>query len=82
MPGVIDAAIAHWRQLARDLRDWAVYEASRGEYTGVTHAKADQCDAAAKSLELEQDHGEPYCCCHLQPMRVMRQMDAAKVRRH
>jgi len=78
----IPAPQDQWRTLAQAHRDRAAYQASRGEYAGVSHAKADACEAAAKSLDLEREHGEPYCSCHLKPMKLMQELDANKVRRH
>lgn len=61
-----------WRNLAQEQRDWAAYLASRGEHTGVALIKAKLYDDTATSIDLEDEHGEPYCACHLKPLRVMR----------
>lgn len=80
MPGVSPTPQEHWRTLAEEQRRWAVYLASRGEYPGVAHNKAALYDAAATSLDLEAQHGEPFCVCHLEPMRAMREQDAQRRR--
>lgn len=61
----------HWRALAEEKRQWAAYQASRGEYNLVTLRKAQRYDDAATALALGEQHGESYCVCHLRPMREM-----------
>ena len=71
----------HWRALAQEKRNWAAYLESRGEHGGVQRNQADTYDRTAQSLDLGEQHGEPFCTCHLKPMREMREQDAQR-RRH
>ncbi len=69
-------AAAHWRQLAADKIAWAEYQESRGEYSEVSRLNAKLYEDTARAIELTEEHGEPYCACHLRPMREMREIDA------
>jgi hypothetical protein len=66
---VSTTAQEHWRKLAQEKRDWANYLEGRGEYGGVQRTQADTYDRTAEALDLGEKHGEPFCVCHLKPLR-------------
>lgn len=61
----------HWRKLAQEQRDRATYLEGRGEYGGVHRTRAALYDRTVDAIDLSRQHGEPYCACHLQPLRKM-----------
>ena len=65
---------AEWEALAQAEDRKAQYASSRGLYAGVYTTKAATYRKVVEALKLEAEHGEPYCACHLMPMRVAVQM--------
>ncbi len=71
-------SIDQWRRLAASRSYLASQARKAGEYSGVHEAQAKLYENVARSFELGREHGEPYCCCHLRPVRVMRELDARR----
>ena len=61
---------AEWEKLAQAEDRKAQEATAKGLYAGVYLAKAETYRRCAESLRLEAEHGEPYCVCHLIPMRL------------
>ena len=61
----VDESIAHWDKLAHEAEEWAKYEESRREYSGVSLNKAKMYRDTAEALRKEKATGHPHCVCCL-----------------
>ena len=61
-------AIDHWRKLAADQLEQIKWD--RHCCVDAAKARAQTYENAARSIELSEYHGEPYCACCLIPIRV------------
>lgn len=69
-PTPAELSARHWERLAEEAEGRAAYLEARGEYGGVQRTQAANYRASAKATRLSAEHGEPYCSCHLEPMRL------------
>lgn len=70
-------SIDNWRRLSARESYLEDQDERAGQYSGVHRKRADLYERAARALELQRETGEPYCCCHLRPLREMQAEDAA-----